>query len=377
MKILIAAGGTGGHINPALAAAAALRELSSECEILFVGARGKMEERLVPQAGFELRLIDAAGFYRSASPKAMLHNARALALLAKSTAQVLSILRDFRPDAAAGFGGYVSGSVLRMAQSRGIPTVIHEQNAFPGITNKALAKRAEAVLLTSPEAEKYLQTRVPCRVTGLPVRSALLAANRTESRFMLGLDERPFVLSMGGSLGAKPINSAMPDVFAAHAQSADCHLMHAAGTEEAAAAFRALLEERGVRLAGARHLTVRPYITDMARCLSAADLVVCRAGASSLAEFRALGKPSILIPSPYVAENHQYHNAKALADKGAAVLLEEKDLGSGRLVREVDALLSDPARLADMGNVAKAMAIPGAAEAIARAILDAAKQAGR
>ncbi|MDR1410406.1 MAG: undecaprenyldiphospho-muramoylpentapeptide beta-N-acetylglucosaminyltransferase [Oscillospiraceae bacterium] len=369
MNYLFVAGGTGGHINPALAAANALRELDPGCKIMFVGARGKMEERLVPQAGFELRLIDVAGFYRSFSPKAMFHNAQAIALLAKSTAQVRRILSEFHPDVAAGFGGYVSGPMLRMAQSRGIPTVVHEQNAFPGVTNKALAKRASAVLLTSPEAEKHLQARVPCKVTGLPVRGELLAANRTESRFLLDIDDRPLVLSMGGSLGAKSINDAMLEVFAAHAQKADWHLMHAAGTQEAAAAFCAALEERGVHLAGAKHLTVRPYITDMARCLSAADLVVCRAGASSLAEFQALGKPSVLIPSPYVAENHQYHNAMALVDKGAALLIAEKDLDSGSLVHELDALLSDPERLARMATAAKAMAIPGAAETIAKTII--------
>jgi UDP-N-acetylglucosamine--N-acetylmuramyl-(pentapeptide) pyrophosphoryl-undecaprenol N-acetylglucosamine transferase len=373
MRYLFAAGGTGGHINPALAAAAALRRLEPESEILFVGARGKMEERLVPQAGFALRLIDSAGFYRALSPKALAHNAQAVALLAKSSAQVRRILAEFKPDVCAGFGGYVSGPVLRMAQSRGIPTVIHEQNAYPGVTNKALARRADAVLLAAPEAEAHLQTCVPCRITGLPVREDLLAANRTESRFVLGLDERPFVLSMGGSLGAAPINGAMLEVFAAHAEKGDCHLMHAAGTDAAAEAFRAALEGRGVRLSGARHLTIRPYITDMARCLSAADIVICRAGASSLAEFQALGKAAILIPSPYVAENHQFHNASALAKNGAALLLEEKELSGERLLAELDALLSNPRELERMGRAAKAMEKPGAAEAIAKTLMDLAR----
>jgi len=379
MKYLFAAGGTGGHINPALAAAAALCEFDPKCEILFVGARGKMEEQLVPKAGFKLHVIDAAGFYRSLSPKAAIHNAKAVMLLAKSSAQVRKILADFQPDAAAGFGGYVSGPVLRMAQSRGIPTVIHEQNAFPGVTNKALAKRADAILLTSPEAEKHLQARVPCRVTGLPVRADLLAANRMESRFVLGLDDRPFVLSMGGSLGAKPINDAMLDVldtFFTVPTVPGYQFMHAAGTEEAAADFRMTLELGGVNLSGSfgRDLTIRPYITDMARCLSAADLVICRAGASSLAEFQALGKPSILIPSPYVAENHQYHNAKALADRGAALLIEEKDLNGMRLLHEIDTLLSDKQRLERMGSAAKAMAKPGAAQTIAKVIMQVAKK---
>ncbi|MDR0883072.1 MAG: undecaprenyldiphospho-muramoylpentapeptide beta-N-acetylglucosaminyltransferase [Oscillospiraceae bacterium] len=369
MKILIAAGGTGGHINPALAAATALRSLQADVEILFVGARGKMEERLVPQAGFALRLVDSAGFYRALTPKAMAHNVQSAALLLKSTGQVRGILHEWKPDVVAGFGGYVTGAVLRVAQSRGIPTVIHEQNAFPGITNKALARRADAVLLTSEKAAQFLRTRVQPRVTGLPVRAELPAANKQESRFMLGLDDRPFLLSMGGSLGAQPINEAMLDVVAAHAKSADCHIMHAAGTETAAQSFRDALAARGVELSHARHITIRPYITDMARCLSAADLVVCRAGASSLAEFQACGKPSILIPSPYVAENHQFHNAQALVERGAAQLIEEKDLADDRLTRSVKALLFDSARLAEMGAAAKAMAHPGAAESIAKAIL--------
>ena len=367
-KYLFAAGGTGGHINPALAAASALKELDPGCEIVFVGARGKMEEKLVPQAGFELRLINAAGFYRALTPKAMLHNAKAVMLLAKSTAQVSSILRSFTPDAAAGFGGYVSGSVLRMAQARGIPTVIHEQNAFPGVTNKALAKRANAVLLTTQEAEKHMQSRVPCKVTGLPVRKELLEANRLESRFMLELDDRPLVLSMGGSLGAKPINDAMIEVIAAKAKSADCYFMHAAGTEEAAAEFASELEKRGVNLAAAKHIIIRPYITDMARCLSAADLVISRAGASSLAELQALGKPSVLIPSPYVSENHQYHNAMALCNNGAARLVEEKELTGERLLKEISSLLANKSALNQMGDCAKKMALLDAAKEIAMAI---------
>jgi UDP-N-acetylglucosamine--N-acetylmuramyl-(pentapeptide) pyrophosphoryl-undecaprenol N-acetylglucosamine transferase len=360
-KILIAAGGTGGHINPALAVAGYIRDNCEGAQIVFVGTKKKMEATLVPQAGFELRNITISGFRRSFTPAAIIHNIRTVIYLLRSTGQAKKIIKDFKPDLVVGFGGYVSGPVLRMAAKLGVPTAVHEQNAFPGVTNKALAKVVDRVMLTAGDAEKYMQPKNPPVVTGLPIRGDLLKANREESRKALGLDERPLVLSMGGSLGARPVNTAVYGMIKEKYKAADCYFMHATG--KGGTDFAARLAADGVDLEKNKHVTITEYI-DIPKCLPAADLVICRAGASSLSEIQALGKPSILIPSPYVAENHQYHNAMALVNRGAAVIIEEKNLTPELLTKTVNDFLSDRAKLEETGKNAKAMAVTDASERI-------------
>ena len=360
-KILIAAGGTGGHINPALAVAGYIRDNCEGAQIVFVGTKKKMEATLVPQAGFELRNITISGFRRSFTPAAIFHNVRTLIYLLRSTGQAKKIIKDFNPDLVVGFGGYVSGPVLRMAAKLGVPTAIHEQNAFPGVTNKALAKVVDRVMLTVGDAEKYLEPKNAPVVTGLPIRGDLLKASREESRDSLGLDERPLVLSMGGSLGARPVNEAVYGMIKAKYKAADCYFMHATG--KGGVGFAEKLQADGVDLEANKHITITEYI-DIPKCLPAADLVICRAGASSLSEIQALGKPSILIPSPYVAENHQYHNAMALVNRGAAVIIEEKNLTPESLIKAVDEFLSDREKLEETGRNAKAMAVTDASERI-------------
>ena len=360
-RILIAAGGTGGHINPALAVAGYIRDNCEGAEIVFVGTKKKMEATLVPQAGFELRNITISGFRRSFTPAAIFHNIRTVIYLLRSTGQAKKIIRDFKPDLVVGFGGYVSGPVLRVAAKLGVPTAIHEQNAFPGVTNKALAKVVDRVMLTAGDAEKYLEPKNPPVVTGLPIRGDLLKTSREESRQALGLDERPLVLSMGGSLGARPVNTAVYGMIKAKYKAADCCFMHATG--KGGVGFAEKLQAEGVDLENNKHITITEYI-DIPRCLPAADLVICRAGASSLSEIEALGKPSILIPSPYVAENHQYHNAMALVNRGAAVIIEEKNLTPESLTKAVDELLANREKLEEIGRNAKAMAVTDASERI-------------
>lgn len=362
MKLLFATGGTAGHINPALAVASYLREKYPEAEFLFVGTADHMESRLVPAAGFDFKTIQISGFRRSFSPAAIAHNVRTVAWLMKSEKKCKQILTDFQPDVVVGFGGYVSGPVLRMAAKLGFPTAIHEQNAFPGKTNKVLAGKVDQVMLAVPAAEQYLNAKNPCTVTGLPVRGELLRADRTLSRFELGLDDRPLVLSMGGSLGAEAINRAMVEVIAGRHQQADCYFMHAMG--QYGLWVQDALKERGVDPDLEKHVIIREYIDDMYRCMAAADVVICRSGASSLSEVEAMGKASILIPSPNVAENHQYHNAMALVSKDAAVLIEEKDLTGERLAQELDRLLSSPQRRRQLEANAKALAITDANERI-------------
>lgn len=361
-KILIAAGGTGGHINPALGTAGYIKEKHPTAEIVFVGTADKMEAKLVPEAGYELRTIEISGFWRSFSPEAIKHNLGTVSKLLKSSSQAKKIIKDFKPDLVIGFGGYVSGPVLRMAAKLGIPTAVHEQNAFPGVTNKALAGKVDRVMLAVDKAEQYMKPKNPCVVTGLPVRGDMLKGDRDFARAELGIpDGKPLVLSMGGSLGAKPVNDAVLGLILNKYKDNDCVFLHATGKN--GSWFTEKLEAEGVELNANPHVRVTEYI-DIPKCLPAADLVICRSGASTLSELQALGKPSILIPSPYVTENHQYHNAMALVNNGAAEILEEKDLTPESLTQRVNALLSDKEKLAQTGRNARAMALVDATERI-------------
>lgn len=366
-NIVFAAGGTGGHINPALAVAGEVRKKYPDSNILFIGTAEKMEARLVPAAGYDFRTIKISGFSRSFSPGAIKHNLKTVTYMLKSTSAVKKIFADFKPDLVIGFGGYVSGPVVRTAAKLGIKTAIHEQNAFPGVTNKALAKVVDAVMLTAEQAEKYMQPKNPVTITGLPIRGELLEADRDVARAELGLDEKPLILSMGGSLGARAINDAMLEVIANRWQAGNCTFMHATGKD--CKDFPERLEAKGVNI-GAKNVIVRDYIDDMHRCLAAADLVICRAGASSLSEFQALGKPSILIPYPYASENHQYHNAKALADNGAAIVIEEKNLTAAALMQHIDTLLESPGKLEKMGKAARSMAVVDAQQRIVEVLVN-------
>ncbi len=360
-RILIATGGTGGHINPALGTAGYIKEKNPSAEIVFVGTADKMEARLVPQAGYELRTIEISGFWRSFSPEAIKHNIGTLSKLLKSSSQAKKIIKDFKPDLVIGFGGYVSGPVLRMAAKMGIPTAIHEQNAFPGVTNKALAGKVDRVMLTAVQAEKHINSKNPCVLTGLPIRGDLLKGDRDFARAELGITDKPLILSMGGSLGAKPVNDAVMGLILNKYKDNDCVFLHATGKN--AEQFKAELEEKGVDLKSNPHVRIVEYI-DIPKCLPAADLVIGRSGASTLSELQALGKPSILIPSPYVTENHQFHNAMALVDNGAAEILEEKDLTPDSLTERVNSLLGERSRLEKIGRCAKNMAVLDATQRI-------------
>ena len=368
LKILLTGGGTAGHINPALAVAGYVRDRVPNAEILFVGSRGGMEEKLVPKAGFRIETVEVSGLIRSMSTKAIRHNLRAVKLAFTASAESARILEKFQPDICVGTGGYVSGPVLRKAKQMGFPVVIHEANAFPGVTVKMLAKYADRILLAVADAEPKLGGKYHEKIviTGNPVRSEMLTTDRAKAREKLGLDARPVILSYGGSLGAEQVNRAVAELICKTAETDRVQHIHAYG--QYGGWFPELLENRGVHLAAHPNLDIREYIHNMPDCAAAADLMICRAGAMTLTELQALAKPAILIPSPNVAENHQYYNALALSSRGAAVLLEEKDLTGEKLIEIVTDLLDHPDRMRECGARAGKMAILDANERIFREI---------
>ncbi len=366
-KILFAAGGTGGHINPALAVAGYIRDNYPDAQILFAGTPNKMEATLVPAAGFDFTPIEISGFQRDLSLEGIKANISTVIKLMKSLPRAKKIIRDFQPDVAIGFGGYASGPVIRAAAKMNVPSAVHEQNAFPGVTNKMLAKKVDRVMVTTAAAQDYFKAKNPTVVTGLPVRGEIISADRELSRAELGLDDRPLVLSMGGSLGAKSINEAVEQMILSTYGDKKCYYLHATGKNGVS-----MIDEMGqkIDLGNNKHIMLREYINDMDRCMSAADLVICRAGASSISELQVMGKASILIPYPYAAENHQYYNAKDLADNNAAILIEEKDLDGEKLTSLVNLLISNPDKLKLYGENAKKMAVTDAAKRITENLIE-------
>ncbi len=366
MKLLFTGGGTAGHINPALAAAGFFKVREPEAEILYVGNAGGMEERLVEAAGYPMKTIHISGFQRKLTPANLVRNVETVVKVFTSTAEAKRILKEFAPDVCVGTGGYVSGPVIREAVKLGIPCVIHESNAYPGVTTKMLARSVKTVMLAVPDAKEHLDPAAHCVVTGNPVRGEVLAADREESRQALGLDDRPVVLSFGGSLGASAINRAVAFMLAQSAREGKIQHIHGYGAHDED--FLPGLQAMGFDPKAHPQIRLLEYIDNMPQCLSAADLVIGRAGAMTLAELEAKAKASILIPSPNVAENHQFHNAMALVRRGAAEIIEEKDLTGELLWQRVRAIVHDPEKLASLGANAGKLSARDANERIYRVI---------
>ena len=362
MKILFACGGTAGHINPALAVAGYIKEKNPQAEIMFVGNRGGMEETLVPKSGFDMEFITISGFKRQLNFNALKENLKTVKRTFTSSKEAKAIITKFKPDICIGTGGYVSGPVLREAAKMGIPTLIHEQNAYPGVANKMLAKSAKKVMLAVKDAQPHFPKNANCVTTGNPVRSEIITADKEKARKELNLDERPVVLSFGGSLGARKINEGVAGLIARSGK--DGRYQHIHGYGKYGLWFPALIKEKGADIKKCPNLDIREYIDNMATCMAAADVVISRAGAITLSEIQALGKPAILIPSPNVAENHQYHNAMALVNNGAAEIIEEKDLNEEIVISTVDKLLQNPERLKEYSDNSRKMAIVDANERI-------------
>ena len=360
MKVLFACGGTAGHINPALAVAAELRRRIPDCDILFVGNPDGMEATLVPRAGFDFAPFRSMGIQRRLNWNNIKRNVKSVCLLMTARSRANKILRDFAPDVVMGTGSYISAPILLAAAALHIPCMTHEANALPGVSNRMVAQKVDKFLIAVPEAEKRLPPRPDYIVTGNPVRPEILSADREAARSRLGVKPgQVCLLSFGGSLGAQTVNRAVADLMAWHVPEGKLHHIHATG-QYGVELLPELLRERGVSFENNPNLDIREYIHDMPDCLAAADLVIARAGAMTLAELTAVGRASVLIPSPNVAENHQYHNAMVLADHNAAVVIEEKDLTGEKLVTVVKELTADPEKLRQIGLAAKALGVPDA-----------------
>ena len=358
MKVIISGGGTGGHIFPALSIANALRRRVPDCEILYVGALGRMEMERVPAAGYEIVGLPVAGFDR----KRPWRNVSVLIKLWKSMRLARKTVRDFAPDIAIGVGGYASGPTLKAAQKAGIPTLLQEQNSYAGVTNKLLAKNAGAICCAYPGMERFFPAdRIV--LTGNPVRANLMECSLTkeEAKRHLSFDaDKPLVLVVGGSLGARTINEslggALKDITETGAQ-----VMWQTG--------KLYVEEFAPVAAQYAGVKASAFISDMAVAYRAADLVVSRAGAGTISELELLGKAAILVPSPNVAEDHQRKNAEALSSRNAAVMILDADAHES-LGAEVCALLKDENKRKALAENAQAMALAGADEKIVDKILE-------
>lgn len=354
MHILFAGGGTAGHINPALAVADYFCQTEPDTKISYIGTAKKLEATLVPKAGYNFRTINVAGLQRRLTVKNIGRNIVAVGKMVTSSISARKILKELKPDVVIGTGGYVSGPVLMQAAKLGIKTAIHEQNAYPGVTTKMLAPKVDRVMLAMPEAQSRLNLEKEPIITGNPVRGEFLVTDKASASKLLNTEGKIMILSFGGSLGAQPINSAVADLIAELWQDDRYVFFHSAG-ESGYDNFIKMLEERNVDT-NAENVKVFEYIDNMSDCMAAADLIISRAGAITLTEIEAAGKASILIPSPYVAENHQYHNAMTLKNKNAAEVIEEKDL-NGKVLTETARKMLSGDMLNTMGENARAMAI--------------------
>lgn len=363
MNILFTCGGTAGHVNPAVALARIFQERHPNCNILFVGADGGMENHLVPKEGYQIRSVTITNFHRSFAPADIAHNVGTVINMQKSKKQAKEILDQFKPDLVVGTGGYASFPVVKQAAKRGIPTAVHESNALPGLTTKALSKVVDCVMVGFEESRFHYDNPDKVVVTGTPVRGAFFEYTRQEAREKLGLtDERPLLLSYWGSLGAEAMNRKMVDFIAQECyDGAPFHHIHGAGRNYAW--MREELNSRGLKLEGTG-VEVREYIYDMALVMAAADVVLCRAGASTISEITAIAKPAILVPSPNVAANHQEKNARVLSEQGAAVLMLERDCEFKNLYHKVEDLMREPRRREEMIQRLNTMAVSDAGEKI-------------
>ena len=362
MRILFTCGGTAGHINPAIALARMFQSRHQDCQVLYAGADNGMELTLVPHEGYELRTVHVNTIHRAWKWKDIRHNVMTVLTLPQARRQARAILKEFRPDLVVGTGGYASYPVVKEAARRGIPTAVHESNAVPGLTTKLLSKVTDCVMVGFEDSRRYYPHPDRVVVTGTPVRRDFFDHTRREAKKELGLaDGRPLILSYWGSLGAETMNRYTADFIQRElAEGALFHHIHGAGRN-----YQWLTGEmarRGLDLG--KSVEVREYIYDMPLVMDAADLVICRAGASTISELTAISKPCILVPSPNVTNNHQEKNARVLEKHGAAVVVLEPETDGEGLYQKAKELLNQPEKLADMSRSLSALSVTDAAEEI-------------
>lgn len=378
MRLYITGGGTGGHVTPGLAIARYFEHKHPDTVVRFAGSARGIENKLVPREGYPLDAIEIIGMSRSLSPKGLAHNIKAAKLAVSAVGKAKKLLRQARPDCVIGCGGYASFAVVRAAQQMGIPTVLLEVNALPGKVTKMLSKKADRVLVCFEQAKEILGGGEKIVLTGAPVRGEILVADRAKARARFGLTEQDqLVVSFWGSMGAKYMNEHMAGTIALECKNnAPYHHVHATGAA-AREWLPRLAKEQGADLEKHPNIEVTEYIYDMADRLAAADLVVCRAGAATMGELCMLGRPALLVPSPFVAENHQEKNARALEKAGGCRVLLEKDASPQKLYDEIQLMLSDRDRLQQMGQAATSLAAHDASEKIYREILWAIEHHGK
>lgn len=355
MRVIFAGGGTGGHINPAISIADYAKSQDSEFEALFIGTKRGLESKLVPKAGYDIKYIDIAGFNR----KNLLKNVSVVAKLIKSRIDCRKIIREFKPDCVVCTGGYVSGPVIMAAAKEGVPSLIHEQNVYPGLTVKGSEKYVDYLAVSFDETVNLMNAKEKCVVTGNPIRTQILEANKEEARKKLGID-KPFVLVFGGSLGAQRINDTMLNIIPRLKQNGNIRLLFGTG-ERNYDAIRDAVTKLGID-ENDENIQILPYIDNMAEVMAAADVVVARSGAITVSELAALGKPSVLIPSPNVVRNHQEQNAREFEKNGAAEVITEAELTPDVLYKTVCEMIENNEYLAKMSEnlikMAKTDALP-------------------
>ena len=358
LRVIVSGGGTGGHIFPAVSIANAIKAMRPDAKILFVGANGRMEMERVPAAGYEIKGLPVRGLIRPLwSPK----NISVMLDFIKSRSMVKSIIRDFRPQVAVGVGGYASAPTLNAAYAMGIPCLIQEQNSYAGVTNKSLAKKAEKICVAYDGMERFFPAERILK-TGNPVRQALLENTMTKEEACKAMNlnpEKPVILVIGGSLGARTVNDSIAGGIERF-DNAEIQVVWQTGKYYA--------EECERKAEGSEFVKAQAFISDMATAYRAADIVISRAGASSISELCLLGKASILVPSPNVAEDHQTKNARALSDKNAAIFVADKD-ARAQLVDEAIKLVSDKSRIASLETEVKKLAYHDSAEVIAKEVI--------
>ncbi len=349
MRVIFAGGGTGGHINPAISIADYAKSQDKGFSALFIGTERGLESKLVPKAGYDIKYIDIVGFNR----KNLLKNVAVVKKLIKSRIDCRRIIREFNPDCVVCTGGYVSGPVIMAAAKEGVPSLIHEQNVYPGLTVKGSEKYVKYLAVSFDETVNLMNAKEKCIVTGNPIRGEILAADRAEARKKLDID-KPFVLVFGGSLGAQRINDTMLRIIPKIKEMGGIKLLFGTGDRNYEAVHNAVLD-LGIS-ENDEDITVLPYIDNMSEVMAAADVVIARSGAITVSELAALGKPAILIPSPNVVRNHQEQNAREFEKNGAAEVVTESELDADVLYTKIVSMLEDSQRLELMSQNLRKMA---------------------